>query len=62
MNQLNRKGVIVGVFVFLGIVIIITGVLTLGGQKKTFVKSLHVNAVFKDVNGLAPGNNIWFLA
>jgi phospholipid/cholesterol/gamma-HCH transport system substrate-binding protein len=56
----KRKGVIVGLFVFFGILIIIVGVLTLGGQKKTFVKAIHVQAVFKDVNGLAIGNNIWF--
>ncbi|MBA4166209.1 MAG: MCE family protein [Chitinophagaceae bacterium] len=59
-NENNRKGVIVGLFVFFGIVIIIAGVLTLGGQKKTFVKAIHVRAIFKDVNGLAVGNNIWF--
>lgn len=56
----NRKGIIVGLFVFFGIAIIIAAVLTLGGQKKTFVKAVHLTAVFKDVNGLAVGNNIWF--
>jgi phospholipid/cholesterol/gamma-HCH transport system substrate-binding protein len=56
----KRKGVIVGLFVFFGILIIIAAVLTLGGQKKTFVKAIHVHAVFKDVNGLAVGNNVWF--
>lgn len=56
----KRKGVIVGLFVFFGILIIIVGVLTLGGQKKTFVKAVHVQAVFKDINGLAVGNNVWF--
>ena len=56
----KRKGVIVGLFVFFGILIIVVAVLTLGGQKKTFVKAMHVRAQFKDVNGLAVGNNIWF--
>lgn len=56
----KRKGVIVGIFVCVGIIIVIAAVLTLGGQKKTFVKAVHINAVFKDVNGLAPGNNVWF--
>ena len=37
MNQ-NKKAVTVGIFVFLGLVIFIAGVLTLGGQKKTFEK------------------------
>jgi phospholipid/cholesterol/gamma-HCH transport system substrate-binding protein len=61
MSQMNnRKGIITGIFVLLGIAIMITGVLTLGGQKKTFVRALHVTAVFKDVNGLSQGNNVWF--
>ena len=37
MNQ-NRRAVTVGIFVFLGLIIFIVGVLTLGGQKKTFEK------------------------
>ena len=56
----NRKGVIVGLFVFFGILIIIAGILTLGGQKKAFVKAIHIHAVFADVNGLSIGNNVWF--
>jgi len=56
----KKKGVIVGLFVFFGLVIIIAAVLTLGAQKKTFVTAIHLRAVFKDVNGLAIGNNVWF--
>ncbi|MEP7257513.1 MAG: MlaD family protein [Flavitalea sp.] len=56
----NRKGVIVGLFVLIGVLIIIAGILTLGGQKKAFVKSIHIQAVFADVNGLSVGNNVWF--
>ena len=55
----NRKTVILGLFVFFGIAIIVTAILTLGGQKKSFVRAFHINAVFKDVNGLAIGNNVW---
>jgi phospholipid/cholesterol/gamma-HCH transport system substrate-binding protein len=36
------------------------GVFTLGGQKKTFSSTITLKAVFKDVNGLQKGNNIWF--
>ncbi len=52
--------VTVGIFVFLGLAILIIAVFTLGGQKKTFVKALAVNAVFNDVGGLQEGNNVWF--
>jgi phospholipid/cholesterol/gamma-HCH transport system substrate-binding protein len=34
--------------------------MTLGGQQKKFVKAIHVKAVFDDIGGLQPGNNIWF--
>ena len=32
----------------------------MGGQKKTFVKSFTVHAVFDDVGGLINGGNVWF--
>ncbi|MEO8583309.1 MAG: MlaD family protein [Flavitalea sp.] len=56
----SKKGVVVGLFVFVGVAIVVVGVLTLGGQKKSFVKAVNLTAVFKDVNGLAVGNNVWF--
>lgn len=56
----NRRAVFVGIFIALGIVIFIVGVLTYGSQKKSFSNGVHINAVFDDVNGLMKGNNIWF--
>lgn len=56
----NRKSIIVGVFVFLGVAVFVLGVLTLGGSQKTFVKSIHISSVFDDVAGLKKGGNIWF--
>jgi len=56
----NKRAVIVGIFIFLGLAIFIITVLTLGSQHKTFEKSITVRAVFDDVNGLQKGNNIWF--
>ncbi|MFD0793290.1 MlaD family protein [Mucilaginibacter litoreus] len=56
----NRRSIIVGVFVFLGVAVFILGVLTLGGSQKTFVKSIHISSVFNDVSGLKKGNNVWF--
>lgn len=60
MNQENKRSVMVGLFVLLGIVILVLGIMTLGGQQKKFVKAIHVKAVFDDIGGLQPGNNIWF--
>lgn len=59
MNS-NKRMVTVGVFVLVGIIIFIAAVLTLGGQKKTFEKKSTLKAIFKDVNGLQEGNNVWF--
>ncbi|MEO6521590.1 MAG: MlaD family protein [Mucilaginibacter sp.] len=56
----NKRAIIVGVFIFLGIALIILGIFTLGGQQKTFVKNIHLTAIFNDVEGLKKGNNIWF--
>src|SRR3954470_9795746 len=55
----NSRAVLVGVFIFVGLVIFIVGVLTLGGQHKTFSNTIDVKAEFDDVNGLQPGSNVW---
>ena len=39
MRGENKRSVLVGIFVFLGIAILVIGILTLGGQQKKFVKS-----------------------
>jgi phospholipid/cholesterol/gamma-HCH transport system substrate-binding protein len=54
------RAVIVGIFIFIGVAIFILAVFTLGGQHKTFEKSIVVKAMFNDVNGLQKGNNVWF--
>jgi len=56
----NRRSVIVGIFIVLGLLIVIAGVLTLGGQKKAFVSAVRVTATFNDVGGVQTGNNVWY--
>jgi len=56
----NKRGVLVGVFVFLGIVFLIGGVLVVGNLHETFIKKMSVITLFDDVSGLQVGNNIWF--
>ncbi|MFB9843149.1 MlaD family protein [Mucilaginibacter ginsenosidivorans] len=56
----NRRAVIVGIFLALGLIIFVVGVLTLGSAQKTFSKSIHISAIFDDVAGLKKGNNVWF--
>jgi phospholipid/cholesterol/gamma-HCH transport system substrate-binding protein len=55
-----KRAVIVGMFIFFGIVILIIAVLTMGGRKNAFEKTITLNAVFNDVSGLQKGNNVWF--
>ncbi|OQP50346.1 ABC transporter permease [Niastella yeongjuensis] len=56
----NKRAVIVGLFVTVGLLIFLVGIFTLGGQKKSFVPSIKVQAVFDNVNGLQKGDNVWF--
>jgi phospholipid/cholesterol/gamma-HCH transport system substrate-binding protein len=56
----NRNRVLVGLFVFLGIVLLIIGIMAVGNIRGTFTKKIKVVAFFDDVNGLQKGNNVWF--
>ena len=56
----NNRPVIVGIFILIGITILVVTIFTIGGQKKTFVKSFTLHAIFKDVGGLLKGGNVWF--
>jgi phospholipid/cholesterol/gamma-HCH transport system substrate-binding protein len=61
MNTLkNNRPVVVGIFILLGLAILLVAIFTLGGQKNTFVKSFTINAIFDDVSGLMKGGNVWF--
>jgi phospholipid/cholesterol/gamma-HCH transport system substrate-binding protein len=55
----NRHAITVGLFIFIGLVILTLGVLTVGIKKDFLVKSIKVHVIFNDVNGLKNGNNIW---
>jgi len=56
----NKKAITVGIFLAIGLTIFLLGIFTLGGQQKSFSKSIQISAVFDDVAGLKKGNNIWF--
>lgn len=56
----NKRAVIVGMFVLIGVLILLAGILTVGNLHTTFTKKMKITAVFDDVNGLLPGSNIWF--
>lgn len=56
----NKRAIWVGLFLGLGLIIFLVGIFTLGGQQKTFSKSLHISSTFDDVQGLKSGNKVWF--
>jgi phospholipid/cholesterol/gamma-HCH transport system substrate-binding protein len=60
MEKKNTRAVIVGAFVFGALLIFVVGIMTLGGQKSLFNKGATVHAVFDEVSGLQPGNNVLF--
>ncbi len=56
----NKRAVIVGAFVILGLIFLIAGILVIGNIHQTFSKKMRVTTLFDDVNGLQKGSNIWF--
>jgi phospholipid/cholesterol/gamma-HCH transport system substrate-binding protein len=60
MESSKGSHAIVGIFIFFGLLILLTGVLILGGQRRSFEKTITLNAIFDDVGGLLKGNNIWY--
>jgi len=58
IKKINHS-VVVGIFITVGVIILVAAIFVLGGQQKTFVKAITVKAVFSDINGLQAGNNVW---
>lgn len=61
MNETsNKRPVMVGIFVFTGLLFLVAGILMIGNLHETFKKKMKIVTLFDDVNGLQTGNNIWF--
>jgi len=61
MNEsTNRRAILVGFFVLLGIIFFVAGILMVGNLHETFKNKMEVVSLFDDVNGLQKGNNVWF--
>lgn len=59
-EQSNKRAVVVGLFVLIGLVFLTSGILMVGNLHETFRKKITVISFFNDVNGLQSGNNVWF--
>jgi len=56
----KKRSVVVGAFIFFAVLILLLAVLTLGGHKYFFDRTITLSAVFNDVTGLQKANNIWY--
>jgi phospholipid/cholesterol/gamma-HCH transport system substrate-binding protein len=59
-DPLNKRAVGVGVFILVGLLFLVGGIMTIGNLHSTFQKKMTISSVFANVNGLQSGNNIWF--
>ena len=60
MNESSTKrNIIVGCFVFIGLMFLTVGILLIGDLHKTFERKIEVVSLFDDVAGLQKGNNVW---
>lgn len=60
ISEPNKRAVTVGIFIVLGLIFLLSGILAVGNLHSTFVKKIEVTTIFDDVNGLQSGNNVWF--
>lgn len=49
-----------GIFISIGIVVLILGIYFIGEKQQLFKSTFRVSGIFRDVNGLQAGNNVWF--
>ncbi|HTF81162.1 MAG TPA: MlaD family protein [Cytophagales bacterium] len=56
----HKRTVLVGMFILVGLLALLAGIMIIGNLHQTFSKKVRVTAFFSDVNGLLPGSNVWF--
>ena len=59
-DKSNKRPVIVGLFVLLGLIFLVIGILMVGNLHETFKKKMSIVSLFDDVSGLQTGNNVTF--
>lgn len=60
MNSERKRTIIVGLFVFIGMVILIAGIFIISGQQNRFGGAVKITSIFDNVGGLKKGGNVWF--
>jgi phospholipid/cholesterol/gamma-HCH transport system substrate-binding protein len=57
----NTRAIIVGIFLFFGLIFLAGGIFMVGSLRDAFNKKIQITSLFDDVKGLDKGNNITFL-
>lgn len=60
MKITSGQKIKIGLFTFLGLLVLVLGVFFIGNQKNMFSSTFTVYGMFKNVNGLQVGNNVRF--
>jgi len=56
----NKRAVIVGLFIFVGLMFLLGGILIVGNIRETYNNKMKVISILDDVSGLKEGNNVWY--
>jgi len=60
MKKNSKDSIRLGIFVTLGLLLLIVGIYFIGKKQQMFNSTIQVSAVFKDISGLVVGNNVRF--
>ena len=60
MKNKSSNNIKLGLFVSLGLVLLITAVYYIGKKQQMFSNTFRISAIFKDISGLEVGNNVRF--
>lgn len=60
MKTTASQRIKIGLFTFIGLLVLIAAIFFIGNQKSLFSSTIKLNGVFKNVNGLQIGNNVRF--
>src|ERR1044071_5949396 len=58
-TQEIKQNILLGAFVFGGIILLLSAIFYLGKENSIFNKTFQVSAIFKNVEGLKEGDNVW---
>src|SRR6201996_3356989 len=60
MKITSGQKIKIGVFTFIGLLVLVFAIFFIGNQKNLFSSTFNVYGTFKNVNGLQVGNNVRF--